>query len=650
MRHIGSGFIVNRAYAVAAHDVIMAGVSFALALLLRHGLGAFWAMSSSFFVEGMLLFAAVSAVVFWRMRIYRGVWRYTALRDVVLVVQAASLAVLVFMPILFALTRLEAYPRSALFINWFILITLLVGPRVVYRAVLDGGLSGVLRRGGAAARRIPVLLLGAGDNAELFIGATMRGASSNYRVVGIVDDDASKARRHIHGIRILGTTGELPAIVRALRARGAGPHRAVLTTSEPDPDRLRALLGACEALGLPLSRLPELTDFRPGVSRDIDIRPLSLEDLLGRSQAAPDRAAMRALVNGRRVCITGAGGTIGGELVRQIAADGPAHLTLIDNSEYNLYRIDLELREAHPGLSRSAVLGDVRDPGRLASSFARERPALVFHAAALKHVHMVETNPNEGVLTNAVGTRNVADVCLASGVAVMVLVSTDKAVNPVSVMGATKRIAESYCQALAASSVAGELRLVTVRFGNVIGSSGSVVPLFQRQIAAGGPVTVTDPHVARYFMTTREAVQLLLQASALGAGEEGGSIFVLDMGKPIKIVDLARQMVRLAGLTPEKDIEIVFTGLRPGEKKDEVLFHPAEPLVATDTTGILRAQSRSADLALLRRRLDRLAAAARDRRTADTLSLIAAMVPEYEPSDGATADTPATPVDAGLAL
>ena len=647
MRRIGTRLIVRRAYMVATHDVAMAGASFALALLLRYGLGAFWELSSSFIIEGMLLFSAVAALVFWRMRIYRGVWRYTALRDVVLVVQAVSVAVLIFVPILFALTRLEGYPRSAFLINWFILIALLVGPRVVYRAVLDGGLAGVLRRGGGAARRIPVLLLGAGDNAELFISATTRGSSSNYRVVGIVDDDASKTRRHIHGIRILGTTAELPEIVRGLRARGAGPHRAVLTAPDPDPDHLGALLASCEAIGLPLSRLPELTDFRPGGARDIDVRPIRLEDLLGRPQAAPDRAAMRALVNGRRVCITGAGGTIGAELARQIADDEPTHLTLIDNAEYNLYQIDLELEGAHPGLLRSTVLGDVRDPGRLASTFARERPELVFHAAALKHVHMVEANPNEGVLTNAVGTRNVADACIAAGTRTMVLVSTDKAVDPTSVMGATKRIAESYCQALADSPAAGGLRLVTVRFGNVIGSSGSVVPLFQRQIADGGPVTVTDPDVARYFMTTREAVQLLLQASALGAGEEGGGIYVLDMGKPIKIVDLARQMIRLAGLTPDKDIEIVFTGLRPGEKKDESLFHPAEPMIATETPGILRAQSRPADITLMRRRLDQLASAAQDRRTRDALALVAAMVPEYQSSDAALS---AAPADAGLAL
>ena len=409
-----------------------------------------------------------------------------------------------------------------------------------------------------------------------------------------------------------------------------------------------AMVGASFARALlPRCRLGSVSRRGAGVDRDIDVRPLRSEDLLGRPEAAPDRAAMRALVNGRRVCITGAGGTIGAELARQIAQYGPAHLTLIDNAEYNLYRIDLELAETHPKLSRSAVLGDVRDSDSVAYTFAYARPELVFHAAALKHVPMVEANPDEGVLTNAVGTRNVADACISIGTQAMVLVSTDKSVDPTSVMGATKRIAESYCQALAHSSAAGDLRLVTVRFGNVIGSSGSVVPLFQRQIAGGGPVTVTDPDVARYFMTTREAVQLLLQASALGAAEEGGGIYVLDMGEPIKIVDLARRMIRLAGLTPDRDIEIVYTGLRPGEKKGESLFHRAEPMVVTETPGILKARSRPGDIAFMRRRLDQLAAAARDRRTRDTLALVAAMVPEYEPSDSALSATPAA---SGLAL
>ncbi len=641
MRVFGLSLAINRFHAAAAHDVAMAAASFVLALALRHGFDSFWDEAGAFMLEGLALFTGVSALVFWRMRTYRGLWRYVALRDAVLVVQAASLAVLIFLPLLFALTRLEAYPRSALLINWYILIVLLLGPRVLFRAILDGSFRGVLRRGDGSPR-IPVLLAGATENAALFIGATARGASPGYRVVGIVDDDRSKTGSHIRGVRIRGTEAALPAIVRELRARGAAPHRLILTAPAPDPERVRALLALCEESGLALSRLPELTDLREGEPGEIEVRPVRLEDLLGRPQTAPDLAATHRLIAGRRVCVTGAGGTIGGELTRRIAEQGPAHITLIDNAEFNLYRIDAALAEAHPTLSRSTVLGDVRDTGRLDSTFAKERPALVFHAAALKHVHMVETNPNEGILTNAVGTRNVADACVRAGVSAMVLVSTDKAVDPASVMGATKRIAERYCEALAASSASEGLSIVTVRFGNVLGSSGSIVPLFQRQIAAGGPLTVTHPAVERYFMTTREAVLLMLQAAALGAREEDGRIYVLDMGAPIRIVDLARQMIRLAGLKPEKDVQIVFTGLRPGEKIREALFHRAEPLVATGVPGILRAESRPADLALMRRQLERLEDTARERRTTDSLALVAAMVPEYKagekPDEPASAD------------
>ena len=409
-----------------------------------------------------------------------------------------------------------------------------------------------------------------------------------------------------------------------------------------------AMAGASFARALlPRCRLGSVSRGGAGVDRDIDVRPLRPENLLGRPEAAPDRAAMRALVNGRRVCITGAGGTIGAELARQIAQYAPAHLTLIDNAEYNLYRINLELEEAQPGLSRSAVLGDVRDSDSVAYTFASARPELVFHAAALKHVHMVETNPDEGVLTNVVGTRNVADACISIGARAMVLVSTDKSVDPTSVMGATKRIAESYCQALADSPAAGRLAAgdgALRQRDRLLRLGRAALPAPDRRRRSG------DRHRsrrARYFMTTREAVQLLLQASALGVAEEGGGIYVLDMGKPIKIVDLARQMIRLAGLAPDRDIEIVYTGLRPGEKKGESLFHRAEPMVVTETPGILKARSRPADIAFMRRRLDQLAAAARDRRTRDTLALVAAMVPEYEPSDGALSATPAA---SGLAL
>jgi len=539
----------------------------------------------------------------------------------------------IFLPILFIITRLDTYPRSALIINWFVMIALLVGPRVLYRTILDGSLKGVFQRTGAG-RRIPVLLVGVGDHTELFIRSTTQGATASYKVVGLIDDDPKKIGRYIHGIRVYGSTAQLTDVLRKLKRQGMQPRRIILSPDSLKPERLRALLTSAEGVGLTLARLPRLDDFRQSdETLRIEPRPVAIEDLLGRPQTVLDRAAMKAFITGRRVLITGAGGTIGSELVRQIATNAPSQITLIDNGEYNLYRIEMELAEKFANLPRQAVLGDVRDQGRLRSSFATAKPDIVFHAAALKHVHMVEANPNEGVLTNVIGTRNVADACVEAGVSTMVLISSDKAVNPTGVMGATKRVAESYCQALGTSEGrAAGTHFVTVRFGNVLGSSGSVVPLFQRQIADGGPVTVTDPYVTRYFMTTREAVQLVLQASALGASETDGPIYVLEMGEPLKIDDLARQMIRLAGFVPDKDIDIVYTGLRAGEKRAEELFHAAEPLVATTTPGILRATSRSADLALLRRQFDQLGAAAHDRRTTDTLAQIRAMVPEYAPT------------------
>jgi O-antigen biosynthesis protein WbqV len=331
------------------------------------------------------------------------------------------------------------------------------------------------------------------------------------------------------------------------------------------------------------------------------------------------------------VLVTGAGGTIGGELVRQVAAFGPARLALLDNGEYALYAIDLEMTERFPDVPRHSIIGDVRDRERLARILAEARPDIVFHAAALKHVPICEANPFEGVLTNAVGTRNVAEACRAAGVATMVQISTDKVVNPTNVMGASKRIAEAYCQAL---DILGRersgTRFVTVRFGNVLGSTGSVVPLFQRQLAAGGPLTVTHPEMTRYFMTVREAVELVLQATVLGRrADQPGRIYVLDMGEPVRILDLARQMIRLAGLRPGVDVEIAFTGLRPGEKLFEEIFHGAEPLLPTECKGLLLAAPRTADAASLGRAIDELEAICRREDEAALADALRRLVPEY---------------------
>jgi O-antigen biosynthesis protein WbqV len=397
---------------------------------------------------------------------------------------------------------------------------------------------------------------------------------------------------------------------------------------------VRGLVELAGRLALPLSRLPDPRRLEQAGASKSAIRPIEVEDLLGRPQRVLDRSGLERMVAGRRVLVTGAGGTIGGELVRQLAALGPAHLALLDNSEYQLYLIDLETAERWPALARSAILGDVRDRIRVEQILARERPDIVFHAAAFKHLPLVEMNPNEGVLTNVAGTRVVADAAAAAGVAAMVLISTDKAVNPTSVMGASKRLAESYCQALDVAALGrGGTRFVTVRFGNVLGSTGSVVPLFQRQIAAGGPVTVSDAEVTRYFMTVREAVELVLQSCELALSrpkDEPGAIHVLEMGLPVKILDLAHQMIRLAGLRPGEDIKIAISGLKPGEKLHEELFHDQEDLMATERPGIMIARPRTVDLAILARALDEIEDAARHRRTSDTLSQLGRLVPEYQ--------------------
>ncbi|MBL26513.1 MAG: nucleotide sugar dehydratase [Rhodospirillaceae bacterium] len=621
-------FRLDRPIVAAIHDVIMAALSFVLALYLRLG-DDFWNQTSGFLIEGTLLFTAISAAVFSWMRLYRGVWRYASVNDLIALTKAATLAILVFMPAMFLLTRLELLPRSTPIINWFVLLALLGGPRLLYRLIRDGNFGGFRTPG--SDRRVPALLVGASDAAEQFIREMDR-AKAAYRVVGLIDDDPANIGRNIRGVRVLGDLDSVERAVEKLDRRGKRPQRLLLADDELSGPAVRDLLAKAEKLGLTMARLPRLTDFRSGEGDGMEVRPIAVEHLLGRPQTVLDRDSMRALITGRRVLVTGAGGTIGGELSRQVAAYAPAEITLLDNGEHNLYRIDMELAESAPDCPRHAILGDIRDRAALAATFRDSRPEIVFHAAALKHVPMVETNLIEGAVTNAVGTRNVADAAREHGALAMVMISTDKAVNPTNVMGATKRIAEQYCQALDLEAArSGGTRYLTVRFGNVLGSTGSVVPLFERQLRARRPLTVTHPEATRYFMTVREAVELVLQASAkaLDTDTTFGGIYVLDMGEPIRIADLAAQMIRLAGLRPNIDIPIDFVGLRPGEKLHEELFHESEPMVATRHAGIRLAKPRPAELDLLSRRLDALATACAARHLDEARRLIAGLVPEF---------------------
>lgn len=616
------------------HDVTMAAVSFLLALYLRLG-GELFVWPRDVVLNGLAIFTVVAAAVFLWMRLHRIIWRYASIGDLGRIVQAAVLTVVLFVACQFVYNRLADFPRSFLLIEIIVLTALLAGPRFLYRLLKDGELTTLLERN--AHTRVPVLLVGAGDGADLFIREMSRGRDALYRVVGIIDDRGGRVGRNIRGVPVLGDLSSLASATEQLRKQRRAPRRIVITRSQIDGAVVREICATADTLGLSVARMPRLTAFdraEVGMAA-LAPRPIDVEDVLGRGQAVLDIAPVRALITGHKILITGAGGTIGGELARQVASLVPAEIALLDASEYLLYQIDLEIGEGHPDLPRRAILGDVKDRARVEQVLRDFSPDIVLHAAALKHVPLVEANPLDGILTNVIGTRNVAEASARSGVGAMVLISTDKAVDPSNVMGATKRLAEAYCQALDIDGHAnGATRFIAVRFGNVLGSTGSVIPLFQRQIAQGGPVTVTHPEMTRFFMTVREAVSLVLQSAAMGGQLNAGGICVLDMGEPVRILDLAQQMIRLSGLVPDTDIEIAFTGPRPGEKLHEQLFHADEFLVETEIPMVRRATPRTVDLAALRRDFNVLEKHAASRDTEATMKSLQRLVPEFKSQAG----------------
>ncbi|MBO1080683.1 polysaccharide biosynthesis protein [Roseomonas haemaphysalidis] len=619
-------------------DALLAGLSLPVAV---------WAAAPGAWPPAHWWVAAVPGVVVavllagLPLRLPQQYLRFAALRDLMRVIGAGTAAAVLFALVAHALdTWMPPNPAFPLLHAGALSAALLV-PRVL------GRLSQTHRVGRLSeAPAQPVVLLGTGDAADLFIRALIQQRAPHYQVMGILAPRSRAAGRRIHGYPILGAIEDTGALLDRLRAEERLPAALVLADPDLQGEALQDVLDAADRHGVPVSRAPRLTRLDPAKREDpasarrFDLRPVAIEELLDRPQVPLDREGMARLVQGRRVLVTGAGGTIGGELARQVAALGPAQLTLLDHGEFALYSIDLELAETHPGVPRRAMLADVRDVARVAAVMDAVRPELVFHAAALKHVPMVENDPLEGLLTNALGTRIIADAALAVGCRAMVFISTDKAVNPTSVMGASKRLAEMYCQALDVRARHGQggMRCVTVRFGNVLGSTGSVVPLFRRQLERGGPLTVTHPDMRRYFMTVREAVGLVLQASVVGAEDNAdqppeladGGIFVLDMGKPVKIVDMARRMIRLAGLRPDEDVEIRFTGLRPGEKLFEELFHGQEPPRPTQFPGLLVATPRTTDAAAMAAAIDQVAAAAHAGDIGAALARLAELVPEFD--------------------
>jgi O-antigen biosynthesis protein WbqV len=614
---------VRRSFIAAAHDIIMAYCSFMLALYLR--LGSEFNPYDHNVLFGSLVFTATCAVVFYTMKLYQGLWRYASVPDLMAITKSVTITILVFLPIMFLVNRLEGIPRSTGFINWLLLLAMLGGPRFLYRIIKDKRIT-LDFNSSAMDSRIPVLLVGANYNSELFLKEN-HNSDSRYRVVGIIDNDPTQIGRNIHGIKVYGNINQLTSIVDKLKIQGKTPHKLVISNSKFDSKLIDFLLKESGKLGLTIAKLPSLSALQ-STDNYTDIKPIAPEDLLGRSQAVLDRTAMAKLVFGKNVLITGAGGSIGGELTRQIASYQPNKIILLEISEYNLYAIHKEITDNFPDLEIKGLIADIRNQEHIANIFKNNKPNIVFHAAAIKHVPIAEENISETARTNILGTKNIADNCVQYNVKTMVMISTDKAVNPSSLMGATKKIAENYCSALGKQSQ--ETIFTTVRFGNVLGSSGSVIPLFQQQLEKGGPITVTHPDITRYFMTIREAVELILQSAVLGLNRNS-SIFVLNMGESVKIDDLAKQIIRMAGLRPNVDIKIEYTGLRAGEKLYEELFYKTENITSTECSQIMITDSKNeVILSQLNTKLHELADLCKNNSDDEIKKTIQELIPEYQ--------------------
>ncbi len=566
--------------AAFTHDLLMVPVAWLCAYWLRFNLGAIPETYLDRAIEVLPLLMVVQAGINWFFGLYRGVWRFASIPDLIRILQAVSVALVVSFGLLFLFFRLEDVPRSVPIIFGVLLVMLLTGPRFFYRWLKDHHID--LRSGER------VLIVGAGKAGEMLVRDLLRKGGRSYLPVAFVDNKKRRHGQEVHGVPVVDGCDAIPQVVEKYAI-----DLVMLAVPSARPAQRRHLVELCEQSGVPFRTVPELNALMSGRVSIDQLREVSIEDLLGRDPVALDWDGIRSGLAGKIILVTGGGGSIGSELCRQIGRLKPASLLLLDQSEFNLYSIEMELKAQFPMLKLHAYIGDVEDVATVERLFVRHTPDIVFHAAAYKHVPLLEHQVREAVNNNVLGTRNVAEAADRHKCSEFVLISTDKAVNPTNVMGATKRLAEIFCQNLDARSAT---RFITVRFGNVLGSAGSVVPLFRKQIEAGGPLTVTHPDMERYFMTIPEATQLIMQAAVIG---DGGEIFVLDMDDPVKISYLAEQMIRLSGKVPGEDVEIKYIGLRPGEKLYEELFHEQEKLQPTSHEKILLAQHRKVDGELL---------------------------------------------------
>ena len=544
----------------------------------------------------------------------RGAWRFTSTHDIYPIVMSVCGGIAVSGFVGFLLTRLEFIPRVLFLVYGVLLIGLLSSCRLLYRSYHTPSLQG-----GAGKR---VLIIGGGVAGNMLVIDLKNSTPLLYKAVGILDDNPRLKGSHIQGIRVLGTCSSLPQLTQGLHI-----EQVLIAMPSATTEEISRIVDYCLDAEISYLTLPKVQEILDGTARSRDLRPVALDDLLGRNPISLDIDLISSSLRNKNVLITGAGGSIGSELCRQVIQLGPASLILLEQNEFNLYSIAQEIDSMQCDIPLHARLGDVCDEPGIRLVFAQYEPDIVFHAAAYKHVPSLQGQVREAVRNNLVGTEVMARISCESGCKQFVLISTDKAVNPTSIMGATKRMAEILVQAL---NVDSEVAFITVRFGNVLGSAGSVVPLFKKQIEAGGPVTVTHPDVTRYFMTIAEACQLIMQASAIGQGSE---IFVLDMGSPVSIDFLARQYIRMAGSVPGRDIEIVYTGLRPGEKLAEELFHDDEKLSETVHHQINLAESRILDRGVVMAAISSLLSKCEQSDAVGIEQIMKNLVPEYTPEN-----------------
>ncbi len=605
-------------------DVALVCTSYVMAYLIRFE-GDIPPQQMNLLLQTLPWIVPLKIAIFSWVGLYRGMWRYTSIADLINIITATVISAGTIALTLVLVRRFEGFPRSVLILDALITLMLIGGIRLLIRVFIQRTIPesffnpAIFPFFNPDRERLKrLLIVGAGDAAEKMLREILGNPRIKYRPVGFLDDDTRKWSKAIHGVPVLGSIDDIAdtpiqfdeILIAIPSARG---------------DEMRRIVGLCERTGKQYRTIPKIGELIEGRITVSAIREVRLEDLVGRQEINLDQEKINQFLRGKRVIVTGAGGSIGSELIRQISRYQPQAVGLLDFSEFNLFRIEQEVRHRLRPTSTESFLADIRDRHAVQAAIKRFQPHILFHAAAYKHVPMQEKCPREAVLNNVLGTRNVVDVALENNVEQFVLVSTDKAVRPTNVMGATKRVAEMFVESMNGRQTT---RFVAVRFGNVLSSSGSAIPIFQDQIARGGPVTVTHPEITRYFMSIPEAAQLILQAGAMG---EGGEIFILDMGKPIQIAELARDLIRLHGLDPDRDIAIEFIGLRPGEKLYEELITEGEGIVPTshEKIMVLRGHSYPPDALLMR--VEELLAVARFSDDTAIKRKLQEIVPEYTP-------------------